>query len=41
MSLSFVNITNESGIILNWISGLIRLYPWIMRVSLVLHRIVQ
>jgi len=29
------------GIVLDVFSGLVRLYPWILRASLVLHRLVQ
>ena len=47
MSLEFSNCVDamvtsgRPAFILSWTSGVIKLYPWFMRVSLVLHRLVQ
>lgn len=46
MSIEFTNCVNDKmagrpGLILNWTSGLMRFYPWFMRVSLVLNRLLQ
>ena len=47
MSLEFSNFIDEivatgrPAFILSWTSGFMKLYPWFMRISLVLHRLVQ
>jgi len=41
MSIRFASIEEAPNIILNWTSELMRMYPWVMRLSLLLHRLVQ
>lgn len=41
MSINFTNITRAPNFVLIWTSELMRFYPWVMRVSVLLHRIVQ
>ena len=41
MSTLVTKIENGPDVILIWTSGLMRMYPWVMRLSLLLHRLVQ
>ena len=41
MSIRLTSIEDAPNIILNCTSGLMWIYPWVMRVSLLLHRLVQ
>jgi hypothetical protein len=41
MSIRLTNMEITPGVVLSWTSGLMWMYPWVMRVSLLLHRLVQ
>jgi len=41
MSIRLTKIDDTPDIILNWTSGLMWMYPWVMRLSVLLHRLVQ